>query len=154
MKKYLTFGLIGFGFIACVSNNNIKIKNITLKYIKDTNKSKDTNKTSNEENCTKKIKIIDLDKISKQSSLKSSTEDKIKTIPISIYEYKDPNDEVALKGDILKKANKIKIGTNDEVALSGTKEYFIKTSELKDGDIISIKDKKNKPLIRIIIKTY
>ena len=58
-----------------------------------------------------------------------------KIIPILIDNYKGANDEVALKGDFLKKVKKIKVGDNNATIFKG-EEYRIKTSELKDGDFI------------------
>ncbi len=139
MKKYIIFGIISVGLIGCTTT---PIKS-------------DNNKTIQDINSIKKIKIVDLDKkLNGDASKGTLREIKSKIIPISIYDYRGINDEVAFTGEVLKKADKIKIGANDEVNLNHNIKYVIKTSELKDGDIISLIDKKNKALIQIIIRAY
>ena len=144
MKRYLMFGVVIFGLIGCASTD-IKVDNT------------DKNETIKDINSTKKTKIVDLDKELKEDFTKGillEDKDKDKTIPVSIYEYRDPNDEVAFTGKIFEKAEKIKIGANDEVALKGATKYIVKTSELKDGDIISLIDPKKKILIKMKIRTH
>ena len=151
MRRYLIFGLMVFGFLGCASNKINLDKNET---------------TKQEDNTTKKIIVIDLDKevdnnyaeYSGQQGIGDFKEsglrgDKDKAIPIFIADYKGDNDEVALKGEVLKRAKKIKVGDNDEVAFSG-QEYRIKTSELKDGDEILLKDRNGTTFITMKIRAY
>jgi len=125
MKQYLIFGLLIFGLIGCnttsLDPSNKKSDNIV--------KSGKTSKS----NSTKKVLTVDLDKEIKEDFSKGGIEEKI--IPILIDNYKGANDEVALKGDFLKKVKKIKVGDNNATIFKG-EEYRIKTSELKDGDFI------------------
>ena len=138
MKQYLIFGLTILGLIGCTTtsvnslkkenNNTIKSKNIL------------------ENNSTKKVLTVDLDKEIKEDFSKGGIEEQI--IPIIIGKYRGDSDEVALKGDFLKKVNKIKIGDNDEVAFKG-EEYRVKTSELKDGDFIILYGDNDEVKLRI-----
>lgn len=89
----------------------------------------------------KKVLVIDLDRSlekgdSKSFSMNPENGDK-SILSISLNGYRGDNDEVALRGEVLKRANKIKIGDNDEVAFRG-EEYIIKTAELKEHDSIVI----------------
>ena len=140
MRQYLIFGLMIFGLISCTSYN-----------LKNSRNKIENNVTVKD----KKVIIINLDKeIEKNDYSKGGLiADENKIIPIFIGKDIGPNDEVAFKGEVLKKAKKIKIGANDEVAFSGDK-YTIKTSELKDGDKIIIKDKDNKIFITMKVRSY
>ena len=125
MKQYLIFGLIVFGLASCAIaslNASEKENNSTIKSQK-----------ISENNSTKKVLTVDLDKELKEDFLKGGTEEKI--IPIPIDKYRGDSDEVALKGDFLKKVKKIKVGDNNATVFKG-EEYLVKTSELKDGDLI------------------
>ena len=128
MKRYFILGLTAFTILGCVTGSeNIKTEEIIKK----------------EDNQTKKVLVIDLDKeITKDNSKGDLRGDKNRVIPIFLGD----NDEVSLKGNLLKRVNRIKIGDNDEVAFSGD-SYTIKTSELKEGDEIIIKYKKGKNIL-------
>jgi len=130
MRQYLVLGIILFEFIACASNT--PPKDITSK--------NSTQKVDNNTTKKKKILVIDLYKeINKEDYSKGGLLiDENQTIPININEYRGDNDEVLFKVDKIKKADKIKIGDNDEVAFTNN-QYRIKTLELKDGEIITIK---------------
>jgi hypothetical protein len=146
IKKNLILGLILFGLVACATisvNNNEKVK--------------DSNKTIEDINSTKEVITIDLDKELKKDYSKGSLRgDSEKIIPLFIYK-KDNNYEVVLQGEVLKRAKKIKVGENDEVAFSG-KEYIIRTSELKfklkDNNNIFIKDENNITLIQLKVRAF
>ncbi|SFV66014.1 hypothetical protein MNB_SV-14-69 [hydrothermal vent metagenome] len=132
-----------FGLVACASNTTPKI-------VVDANKSREIDNNSTTE---KKIKIIDLDKVIKQSkedSTKGGLREKI--IPIFLKKYVGDNDEVAFKEGTLNKIKNIKIGDNNEVAFTG-REYRIKTSELKDGTPIIIKYNKGKE-VRLRVRIH
>ncbi len=138
MKKYLIFGLIIFVMVGCTSSI-IEIKNKIIK-------TRDINNT-------KKILTIDLDtKFKKDNYLKGGIKKRV--IPIFIGGYRGDNDEVAFIGKILKKSDKIKVGDNDEVNLNSAIKYIIKTSELKDRDIISLIDKKGKIIFKMVVRIY
>jgi flagellar biosynthesis regulator FlaF len=124
IKKNLILGLMLFGLVGCATI-----------FVNNNEKAKDSNKMIEDINSTKKVITIDLDeKIKEEDYSKGSLRKKDTKIPIFIG---NENDEVVLKGELLKIAKKIKIGENDEVAFSG-KKFTIKTTELKDGDIIII----------------
>jgi membrane protein implicated in regulation of membrane protease activity len=92
----------------------------------------------------KKVITIDLDeKIKKEDYSKGSLRGKKDAvIPIFIG---NENDEVVLKGKLLKIVKKIKVGENDEVAFSG-EEFTIKTTELKNDDMIVITYREGKEI--------
>jgi len=144
MKWYIFCSLIIFGLIGGCASTKIEDNNQTIEH----NNITDVNNTC----------VINLDEKLKKDYTKGSLIDN-NTIPIDISRYQNPNDEVKFVGKILIKTKKIKFiyksknGTNDEVAFSG-KEYKVKTSELKDGDMISLVDKNNKTLVNMIIRTY
>ena len=56
--------------------------------------------------------------------------------------FLNDNDEVSFKGKVLDEYSPItiKIGDNDEVSFSGN-HYIIKTQQLKNGDLIEMRDK-------------
>jgi hypothetical protein len=144
-KRYLILGLILFGVVGCV---------VAPVKANDNNKSIDNNHTIVDINSSKKVLHVDLDREIKQDYSKGGLkEDKDKIIPIFISKDKGANDEVAFKGEVLKRAKKIKVGDNDEVAFSG-EEYTIKTSELKDGEFIFLIDKNEKIFITMKIREY
>jgi hypothetical protein len=146
IKKNLILGLIMVGLVGCTiisANNN--------------EKAKDSNKTIEDINSTKKVITIDLDKELKKDYSKGGLRgDSEKIIPIFIGKKND-NDEIILKGEVLKRAKKIRVGENDEVAFSG-KEYVIRTSELKfklqDNHDIFVKDENNITIIQIKVRTF
>ena len=126
MKRYLLLSLIVCGLTGCTN---------------ETPKPRESNKTIKvDENKTKKILIIDLDiELKKGSDLKGILKPKI--IPIFIKD----NDEIILKGTILRKSRISIVGDNDEVSFKG-EECIIKTSEVKNDDLITIKYDETKQL--------
>jgi len=165
MKRYLILNLMVFGIIGCTNLSPLsKENNVTTKKV-----------VTNDNNKTKKTVTIDLDKeLKKGSTLKGGNLRGTRVIPI----YIKGNDEIILKGTILRKSSKIKIGENDEVSCNDKSEnkkstlrkpnhigigendevsckgydYIIRTSELKENDIIIIKYKETKE-IKLKIRT-
>jgi len=130
MKKYLLLNLIVCGLTGCTNGIPRPIEsNKTIKV---------------DENKTKKTLTIDLDKkLEERDNLKGALRgtEKSKVIPIFIKD----NDEIILKGTILRKSKINIIGDNDEVSFKG-EEYIIKTSELKNDDLIIIKYEETKQI--------
>ena len=64
--------------------------------------------------------------------------------------FLNDNDEVSFKGNLLEEYSPItvKIGDNDEVSFTG-KEYKINTMQLKNGDLIEMKDKNGKVFLEM-----
>ena len=165
MKRYLILNLMVFGIIGCTGIAPLsKENNVTTKKV-----------VNNDNNKTKKTLTIYLDKeLQKGSTLRGGNLRGTRVIPIHI----EGNDEIILKGTILRKSSRIKIGANDEVSCNDKSEnkkstlrkpnhigigendevscrgedYIIRTSQLKDNDIIIIKYKETKE-IRLKIKT-
>jgi len=137
MGRYYIMGMLIIGLMGCASNstkndNILKVKNRDI-------------------NGTESIKVVNLDILTrdfKKGSLFGG--DRTKKISISIFGYS----EIVFKGELLKKADKIKIDTNDEVDLNSSMSFKLKTSELKDGDTIYIFDKDNNTIAEIKIRGY
>jgi len=120
MKKYIITIFILLGLTSCV--NNIPPKESKIITI----------------NIDEELKL-------KSTSLRDSNSRVVDT-PI----YVGDNDEVSFKGDIMKKNSplKIKVGNKKEINFSGD-DYRIKTLELRDGDLIMIRDKNGKLFVNI-----
>ncbi|HIP50920.1 MAG TPA: hypothetical protein EYG94_02430 [Campylobacterales bacterium] len=128
MKKQIYITIIFLGLIGCNSTAIQKASPI---------------EKSLEKKDTKKL-MIDLDKelkLTKERETLRSSKNEI--IEGSIF--LNDNDEVSFKGDILDEYSPvtIKIGDNDEISFSGNK-YIIKTTELRNGDLIEMKNKNGK----------
>jgi len=133
MKKQIYITIIFLGLIGCNSTAIQKASPI---------------EKSLEKKDTKKL-MIDLDKelkLTKERETLRSSKNEI--IEGSIF--LNDNDEVSFKGDILDEYSpvSIKIGDNDEVSFSGN-QYTIKTMELKNGDLIEMKDKNGKVFLEM-----
>ena len=133
MKKQIYITIIFLGLIGCNSTAIQKASPI---------------EKSLEKKDTKKL-MIDLDKelkLTKERETLRSSKNEI--IEGSIF--LNDNDEVSFKGDILDEYSpvSIKIGDNDEVSFSGN-QYSIKTMELKNGDLIEMKDKNGKVFLEM-----
>jgi len=133
MKKQIYITIIFLALIGCNSTAIQKASPI---------------EKSLEKKDTKKL-MIDLDKelkLTKERETLRSSKNEI--IEGSIF--LNDNDEVSFKGDILDEYSpvSIKIGDNDEVSFSGN-QYSIKTMELKNGDLIEMKDKNGKVFLEM-----
>jgi len=121
MKKITILILILFTFHAC--NSSIKIN-------KDQNRS-----------ILKKAITIDVDEeLLLQKSIGELRNDSSNVLETPIYI--GDNDEVSFKGDTLEKNSPltITIGENKAITFKGN-NYTIRSMELKNGDIIQMKDK-------------
>lgn len=94
---------------------------------------KDSNQTENSI-------TIDIDEELELLESTGLRDDELKVVEEPIYI--GDNDEVSFKGDAMRKKSplQIKIGDRKEIEFSGYR-YTIKTMELKNGDLITIKDK-------------
>jgi len=121
MKKYIIIIFILLGLTSCV--NNIQPKESKIITI----------------NIDEELKLLS------STPLRDSNSRVVDT-PI----YVGDNDEVSFKGDIMKKNSplKIKVGNKKEIKFSGD-DYRIKTLELRDGDLIMIRDKNGKLFVNI-----
>lgn len=101
----------------------------------------DTNQTS-------KQLTIDIDEELKLLDTTGLRDDCLKVIDEPIYI--GDNDEVSFKGDAMEKKSPllIQIGEREPIKYSG-KNYTIKTMDLKNGDLITIKDKKGKVFVEV-----
>jgi len=124
MKRYLIAGLVVYGLIGCASVDTPKSNKIV--------KNSDSNKTQ-------KILVINLDSTLIDYTKGGLRGDSKKATPIFIERY----DKIELRGELLKKADKIRVGDNDEVAFNEEK-YTIETSELKADELIVIYNGKKK----------
>ena len=133
MKKQIYITIIFLALIGCNSTAIQKVSPI---------------EKSLEKKDTKKL-MIDLDKelkLTKERETLRSSKNEI--IEGSIF--LNDNDEVSFKGNMLDEYSpvSIKIGDNDEVSFSGN-QYTIKTMELKNGDLIEMKDKNGKVFLEM-----
>ena len=128
LKNIITI-LILMIFTACV-NNEVKIPT-------------DTNLISN------KI-TINIDEELKLLDITGLRDDSLKVIEEPIYI--GDNDEVSFKGDMMQKKSPllIQIGERKPIKFSGN-NYTVKTMELKNGDLITIKDKRGNVFVEVNI---
>jgi len=96
--------------------------------------------------------IIDLDEEVRLKASSMQLRDSQSTILIDEPIYIGDNDEVSFKGDFMQESSPmtITIGNKDSITFSG-KSFTIKTSDLKDGEKIQIRDQAGKIFVDVAV---